>query len=109
MVIDFNRPNGTPSTGNAGRSGVASANEPPSSIRNNPPANPATPQALPADGKDNVQLSAEAQQLKNISEKLKDTPTVDKERVARLKQAIAEGTYTPDSLRVAAKLLQLES
>ena len=40
---------------------------------------------------------------------LKDTPSVDKERVARLRQAVADGTYAPDNARVAAKLLKFEA
>lgn len=109
MVIDFNRPNGSPSTSNAGRSSAAPANEQSSVIKNNSQANPANTQQLPDESSDSVKLSSAAQQLQNISDKLKDTPSVDKERVARLRQAVADGTYAPDNARVAAKLLKFEA
>jgi negative regulator of flagellin synthesis FlgM len=109
MVIDFNRPNSAPNTNNAGRTRAAEADEQTTGIKTNVPTNPAAAQQVTAEGKDSVQLSSVAQQLQNISDKLKDTPSVDKERVARLKQAVADGTYAPDSARVAEKLLHLES
>jgi len=108
MVIDFNRPNSA-----AGPTGGRSGN-----VQNN--SGPAAPQAPSAESArsvagthtaagENVQLSPEAQRLQQAAEKLNDQPSVDQERVARLKQAIADGSYQVDSHRVATKLLAFES
>lgn len=108
MVIDFNRLNGSASTAGNGRtSGTGSPGTEPSKAR-------ATPQAAQtpnvANNEDNsVQLSPEAQQLKAASDKMRDMPSVDSERVARLKQAIADGSYQVDNARVASKLLEFEA
>lgn len=108
MVIDFNRPNSAAGP-TSGRSG---------NVQNN--SGPLAPQAPSADSAqsvpgnnvtagENVQLSPEAQRLQQATEKLNDQPSVDQERVARLKQAIADGSYQVDSQRVASKLLAFES
>ncbi len=56
-----------------------------------------------------VYLSDEAQKLKQISDSLRDQPTVNTARVAELKSAIADGSYQVDSKRVASKLLNFEA
>ena len=111
MVIDFNRLNNASNTANSGRTGSAQA-----SSRNEAASStaPGTPQVADEQAKagktgESVQLSHDAQQLQKASDKLRDLPTVDKERVAKLKQAIADGSYQVDAQRVAGKLLNFES
>ncbi|WP_437883286.1 flagellar biosynthesis anti-sigma factor FlgM [Pseudomonas sp. LRF_L74] len=112
MVIDFNRLNnaatssGISSTQSSGRNeavGTNQASTQASTLDNS--------QELAQAGKsgENVQLSSEAQQLQKTSDQLRDLPSVDQERVAKLKQAVADGSYQVDSQRVASKLLDFES
>lgn len=112
MVIDINRLNNAATPANSGRAGSAQAGGQNEAIGAKQPGNVPSPaeQAQQA-GKsgESVQLSREAQQLQKVSEKLRDQPTIDKERVAQLKQAIADGSYQIDNMRVAGKLLSLES
>lgn len=111
MVIDFNRLNNAPTPANSGRVGGAQSGGRNEAISDKPTSPSPTP-AQPADASksgESVQFSREAQQLQKISEKLADQPTVNKERVAQLKQAILDGSYQVDSQRVASKLLDFES
>ena len=99
MVIDFNRVNNSPSvqgtTRTTGTKEVAaeSAVQRTASVKSGEP----------------VTLSDQAQQLKKITDKLSDQPTVNSARVAELKQAIADGSYKVDSERVAGKMLNFEA
>ena len=54
-------------------------------------------------------MSPQAQQLQKISDSLREQPVVNSQRVADLKQAIADGSYKVDSSRVASKLLDIEA
>ncbi|EIK53816.1 negative regulator of flagellin synthesis FlgM [Stutzerimonas stutzeri TS44] len=107
MVIDFNRPNSALGS-TATRSGTVQGNE-------RPAAQPASDDTAPATGNaaapagESVQLSPEAQRLQQAVDKLNDQPSVDQERVAKLRQAIADGSYQVDSQRVASKLLAFET
>lgn len=112
MVNDINRLNSAAAPVKAGRAGSTQvgsqsdvgANKPETKV----PATAAQTQA-PSKAGESVQLSAQAQQLQKASDKLREQPVVNKERVAELKQAIADGSYQVDSQRVASKLLNFES
>ncbi len=109
MVIDFNRPNGAANLPNGGRSnGVQNADRP--ATQQSPTADTAKgPSSSAVASGENVQLSPEAQRLQQAAEKLNQQPSVDQERVSRIRQAIADGSYQVDSQRVASKLLSFES
>jgi negative regulator of flagellin synthesis FlgM len=56
-----------------------------------------------------VYLSDGAQKLQQISDSLRDQPTVNSARVAELKAAIADGSYQVDTQRVASKMINFEA
>lgn len=111
MVIDFNRPNNAVTPANSGRTGSTQSGGRNEALGDKQAVTSAGPaeQAQAGKGGESVQLSHEAQQLQKIGDKLGELPSVDKERVAQLKQAIADGSYQVDSQRVAGKLLDFES
>jgi|SRR5690606_28968809 negative regulator of flagellin synthesis FlgM len=114
MVIDINRLNNAATPANSGRAGnaqTAGQNEAIGSKQSSTAPTPSSAEQAQHAGKsgESVQLSREAQQLQKVSEKLRDQPTVNKERVAQLKQAIEDGSYQVDNQRVASKLLNFES
>ncbi|MCO8163439.1 flagellar biosynthesis anti-sigma factor FlgM [Pseudomonas sp. 21LCFQ010] len=103
MPIDFSRLGNSQPLGGASRTG---------NPRETGKADTAVTASNNADVKnagESVHLSSEAQQLQGITDKLRDLPTVNSARVAELKQAIADGSYTVDSNRLASKLLNFEA
>ncbi|MBT8766480.1 flagellar biosynthesis anti-sigma factor FlgM [Metapseudomonas boanensis] len=111
MVIDFNRPNNGPTPASTARTSSAQAGGKGEAVTGNPPAVAQTVSEQPqaAGSGESVKLSSDAQMLQQAGEKLRDLPAVDKERIEKLKQAIADGSYQVDSKRVASKLLNFES
>jgi negative regulator of flagellin synthesis FlgM len=98
MVIDIQRSNGSPVPLSATR-GTAP----------HTPVDSVAPSPASAASGEPVRLSAEAQHLQQVADQLREQPGVDQERVARIKQAIADGSYQVDSQRVAGKLLAFEA
>ncbi|HCJ30870.1 MAG TPA: flagellar biosynthesis anti-sigma factor FlgM [Pseudomonas sp.] len=107
MAIDFNRPNNAVNSPNSGRSSSVQNTERPAAQL--PPADAVKSTSSAAVTGESVQLSPEAQRLQQTTEKLNQQPVVDQERVAQIKQAIADGSYQVDNQRVASKLLAFES
>ena len=60
---------------------------------------------MPQQG-DNVSLSDKAKNLKDLEASIKSQPDVDKEKVERIKAAIADGSYSVNSEKVAQKMLE---
>jgi negative regulator of flagellin synthesis FlgM len=107
MAIDFNRPNSAVNSPNSGRSSSVQNSE--RAAAQQTPTEAVKNVGTAAATGESVQLSPEAQRLQQTTEKLSQQPTVDQERVAQIKQAIAEGNYQVDNQRVASKLLAFES
>lgn len=103
MVIDFSRLNNSPSVTGGLRTGTSQESAA-SNRAGQSDAVTSTGQSGEA-----VHLSQEAQQLQQVSDKLRDQPIVNSDRVAALKQAIADGSYQVDANRVASKLLNFEA
>lgn len=54
---------------------------------------------------DSVVLSQEAQSMNRLGEAVADLPEIDSERVASLKQAIADGRFEINAERIAENML----
>ncbi len=67
------------------------------------PARPAAPAAT-----DSVRLTDGAQRLQQLHQALASTPDSDPQRIASVRQAIDNGSYTVDAGAVAARLTRLE-
>ena len=59
-------------------------------------------------GTDEVQLSEQARSLQNLAESVAEQPAFDAQRVAAIRDAIAEGRYHVDPERLAEKFIDLE-
>jgi len=57
---------------------------------------------------ESVKISQNALELQSISDKLKQMPDINHEKVQELKQAIDDGSYKVDSATLANKMLNFE-
>lgn len=64
--------------------------------------------ATPAAATGEVHITDTATQLVAIEQALRDSPAVDSARVATLRAAIEQGTYTVQPDHIATQLLQME-
>ncbi len=98
MVIDTNNIN---SSGGANRSRSSAPVVTTSTKTSTAPAVAPEPS-----NKDNVVLSSEAQGLVRLQAKISNLPDVNLDRVAAIKQAIAEGRFEINPERIAENMLK---
>ncbi len=96
MVIDSNNGIKPGSNGSNSRTNTVAPRE---------PATQSGPAQDKRPSRDSVELSAEAQSMNRLEENLAQLPDVDVERVATLKQAIADGRFEIDAERIAQNML----
>lgn len=75
------------------------------------PAQPAAEQARPqspAARGENVSLSKQAEELKQLGQKLESYPEVDDSRVEEIRAALADGSYKVDAEKLAQKMLDMD-
>jgi len=70
---------------------------------------PATTAAPAAASADTVTITGPALAMQKLSEAVANAPVVNTQKVASVKRAVQDGTYTIDPQRVADKLLQYEN
>ncbi len=57
---------------------------------------------------DSVKLTPDAVQLQQLESSIAQIPVADHQRVDKVRQAIADGTYQVDAQKIAAKLARME-
>ncbi|WP_417544449.1 flagellar biosynthesis anti-sigma factor FlgM [Marinobacter sp.] len=57
---------------------------------------------------ENVNLSSQARNLKQLEQKLGDYPEMDDERIEEIRTALANGTYKVDAEKLAQKMLDMD-
>lgn len=57
---------------------------------------------------DTVSLTDTAARLRELENSLAKLPVVDSQRVETIQQAIENGTYEPDPMRIASKMIKFE-
>lgn len=107
MAIDIRSVNTTPNT-QVGATEVRDGNK----AQQNAAVSAANAQAQAntkaATGSDSVQITDRARELQSLASRLSKEPSVDTEKVSRLRQEIADGRYSVNNQRLASKILGLE-
>jgi len=57
---------------------------------------------------DNVSLSNQAKNLKQLEQKLGDYPEMDDDRIEQIRSALENGTYKVDAEKLAQKMLEMD-
>jgi negative regulator of flagellin synthesis FlgM len=57
-------------------------------------------------GNEEVQITSTASQLASLGQKLSSLPAIDQNRVARITQSLADGSYSISADKIASGLLQ---
>jgi len=57
---------------------------------------------------DNVSLSNQAKNLKQLEQKLGDYPEMDDDRITQIRAALEDGTYKIDAEKLAQKMLEMD-
>ena len=65
-------------------------------------------QAKPQARGDNVSLSSQARNLKQLEQKLGDYPEMDDDRIEQIRSALENGTYKIDAEKLAQKMLEMD-
>jgi negative regulator of flagellin synthesis FlgM len=86
-----------------GATSVATNRTPQSARDNTSPATTSNPQS---GGNEEVQITSTAAQLASLGQKLSSMPAIDENRVARITQSLADGSYSISADRIASGLLQ---
>ncbi|HET8848918.1 MAG TPA: flagellar biosynthesis anti-sigma factor FlgM [Marinobacter sp.] len=63
----------------------------------------------PAARGENVSLSNQAKNLKQLEQKLGDYPEMDDDRIEQIRTALANGTYKIDAEKLAQKMLEMDN
>jgi len=70
-------------------------------------ADTAAARPQPSQGED-VRLSRQAKDLKQLEQQLGDYPDMDDERIEKIRQALADGSYKIDAEKLAQKMLEMD-
>ena len=89
-----------------GATSVATNRTPQSARDNTSPATTANAQS--GGNNEEVQITSTAAQLASLGQKLSSMPAVDQNRVARITQSLADGSYKISAEKIASGLLQSE-